>query len=369
MKLIDIIKHIEDFAPLALQESWDNSGLILGDRDQEVKSIMVCLDVTETVLNEAIEKGCNLILSHHPIIFKGIKKLTENNSDQRILRKAIKNDIAIYAAHTSLDNAKEGINSFLAKKLGLKNISILAPKEDCLFKIVTYVPNSHADIVRDAMFKAGAGSIGNYNACSYNLEGTGTFKAQEDTNPFVGNIGEMHFENEVRIETITPKHLLSNVIRELIASHPYEEPAYDVFQTHIQWNQAGLGVVGELENAVEEEEFFQHLKTTFHLSAFRRSPRLGKKVKKIAICSGSGADFITRAKAAHADAYLSGDISYHRFFEHDDKMLIIDIGHAETELPTKELFCYELSKRINGIQVIASANEVPPMQFESYTEQ
>lgn len=364
MKLIDIIKHIEDFAPLALQESWDNSGLILGDKNQEVNSIMVCLDVSETVLNEAIEKGCNLILSHHPIIFKGIKKLTESNSDQRLLRKAIKNDIAIYAAHTSLDNAKEGINNFLAKKLGLKNISILAPKEDCLFKIVTYVPNAYADIVREAMFQAGAGSIGDYNACSYNLEGTGTFVAQEGTNPFVGKIGEMHLENEIRIETIVPSHLLSNVIRSLCTSHPYEEPAYDVFQTHIQWKQAGLGVVGELENGIEEEEFFQLLKTTLHLSTFRRSPRLGKKVKKIAICSGSGADFITKAKAANADAYLSGDISYHRFFEHDDKMLIIDIGHSETELPTKELFCNELGKRINGIQVIASANEVPPMEFE-----
>lgn len=364
MKLLDVIKHIEDFAPLAIQESWDNGGLIVGDVNQEISGVVVCLDVSESVVDEAIEQGCNLVLSHHPIIFKGVKKLTEATAEQRVIRKAIKNDIAIYAAHTSLDNSQCGINAYLAEKLGLSNVSILAPKEDFLYKVVTYVPTFHAEQVRNAMFQAGAGGIGNYESCSYNIDGKGSFLAGEGANPFVGKVGEVHFEDEVRIETVAPKHKLSSVIRALLAAHPYEEPAYDVFQTQIPWQQAGLGVIGELENAMTEDKFFELLKAVFHTPTFRHSPRLGKQVKKIAICSGSGADFIRNAKAVGVDAYLTGDVSYHRFFEHDNQMLIVDLGHAETELPTKELFCRELNRRINELRVVASLRETPQMQYE-----
>lgn len=363
MLLKEVISHIETLAPRHLQESWDNSGLQVGDIQQEITSILTCLDVTEAVVDEAIQKGCQLILSHHPLIFNGIKRIVGENYIQRCITKALKNDIAIYSAHTSLDNSPKGINFYLANKLGLKNIQILAPKQDCLYKLVTYVPQDHAEKVRNALFNAGCGQIGNYSHCSYNLDGLGSFKAGENTNPFVGNIGEIHFENETRIETILPKQAISNAIKSLINAHPYEEPAYDLFKTDIQWQQAGLGVIGELENPMTEEDFLLHTKTVLSLNILKHSPYRQQKVQKIAICSGSGADFIKDAISQHADAYITGDVTYHRFFDCEKRILLADIGHAESELPTKRLFKEEIGKIIGAPTVIMSESECPPAQW------
>ena len=235
MKIKEIVSALERFAPLPLQDGFDNAGLQIGLTDAETTGALLCLDVTEAVLDEAIASGCNLIISHHPLIFKGYKSITGKDYVERCILKAIKNDIVIYSAHTNLDNAPGGVNFKIAEKIGLKNVRILDPKESSLIKLVTFVPSAQAEEVRNALFTAGCGCIGNYDSCSYNTEGEGTFRAQEGSHPFCGTVGELHHETEVRIETILPEYKKGEVIRALLSKHPYEEPAYDLYPLHNSW--------------------------------------------------------------------------------------------------------------------------------------
>lgn len=358
-----ICELIEEVAPLALQESYDNAGLLVGDSQTEVTSILICIDITEEVISEAIRKKCNLIVSHHPLIFTGLKKITGQNEVQRCVAKAIKNDIAIYAAHTNLDNVLSGVSGKMAEKIGLKNIQILQPKQDVLLKLITYVPKLHSYGLRQALFDAGAGKIGNYDSCSFNSEGVGTFRANENAQPFVGNIDEFHSEPEIRIEVILPEYLKYRVLDALLKTHPYEEPAYDFVPLKNVWSQIGAGVLGELEEAVDELIFLNRIKSIFKTPTIRHTSLLDKKIKRVALCGGSGSSFLLDAINAKADVYISGDFKYHEFFEAQKQILIADIGHFESEQFTKDIFFEIITKKMPTFAVQISDSKTNPINY------
>ena len=358
-----ICELIEEVAPLSLQESYDNAGLLVGNSQMEVTSALVCIDITEEVIEEAILKKCNLIISHHPLIFKGLKRIIGQNEIECCVIKAIKNDIAIYAAHTNLDNVLSGVSGKMAEKMGLKNLRILQPKEDVLVKLITYVPQLYLSEVRQALFEAGAGHIGNYDSCSFNAEGLGTFRANEKAHPFVGNINELHSEPETRLEVILPEYLKSKVLNALIKMHPYEEPAFDLISLKNSWNQVGAGIVGELENAEDELTFLNRLKAIFNLSTVRYTNLSGRKIKRVALCGGSGSSFIPDAIAADADVYISGDIKYHEFFDAQNRILIADIGHFESEQFTKDIFYEIITKKMPTFAVQISDSKTNPINY------
>lgn len=338
MKIKEIVSALERFAPLPLQDGFDNAGLQIGLTEAEATGALLCLDVTELVLDEAIALGCNLVISHHPLIFKGYKSITGKDYVERCIIKAIKNEIVIYSAHTNLDNVQGGVNFKIAEKIGLKNVQILSEKEDSLLKLVTFVPVLHAENVRKALFMAGCGYIGNYDSCSYNLEGEGTFRPLDGTHPFCGTIGNRHTEKEIRIETILPAFKKSAVIRALLAAHPYEEPAFDIYSLVNTWSQAGAGVVGELETPETELDFLRHIKKTFEVGCVKHTKLSGRLIRKVALCGGSGAFLLPQAIAKSADIFLTGEIKYHDYFGHETEILMAEIGHYESEQYTKEIF-------------------------------
>jgi dinuclear metal center YbgI/SA1388 family protein len=341
ISIIDIVQYFEAVAPLALQESYDNAGLITGDPGQEVSSALVTIDVTEAVVDEAIQYNANLIVAHHPVIFSGLNKITGRNYVERTVLKAIKNDIAIYAAHTNFDAVHNGVNARICNKLGLLNLRVLQPIKGQLRKLVTFIPHEAADEVRKAVFDAGAGHIGNYDYCGYNLEGTGSFRGSDETNPYVGEQGQIHMEKEIRFETIFPAWLQQNIVQALIASHPYEEVAYDIYPLENTYQKAGMGMTGELPEPVDEKEFLGTLKAVFGSGCIKHTRLSGKKIKKIAVCGGAGSFLLGKAISAGADVFVSADFKYHQFFDAEGKIVIADIGHFESEQFTKELF-YEL---------------------------
>lgn len=344
MQLADIIKAIEAFAPPVYQESYDNAGLITGNPKQVITGALICLDSTEEVIDEAIKENCNLVIAHHPIIFSGLKKINGKNYIERTVIKAIKNDIAIYAAHTNLDNVRDGVNAKIAEKLGLKNCYVLEPKQGILRKLVTFCPIDNAAEVRDAIFKANAGNIGNYSECSYNTEGFGTFKAGENTNPHVGDQNVQHQEPEVRIETIFQAQDQGKILAALFASHPYEEVAYDIYPLENQHNQVGSGLIGELEREMNELDFLKGLKSSLKTDCVRYTTLTGNKIKKVAVCGGSGSFLLKNAISAGADAFVTADMKYHQFFDVEGKLLLADVGHFESEQFTCEIF-YDVLKR------------------------
>lgn len=338
MKIKEIVSALERFAPLPLQDGFDNAGLQIGLTEVEATGALLCLDVTESVLDEAIALGYNLIVSHHPLIFKGYKSITGSNYVERCILKAIKNDIVIYAAHTNLDNAPQGVNFKIAEKIGLKNVRILEAKENALIKLVTFVPVSEATKVRKALFDAGCGNIGKYDSCSYNIEGEGTFRAQESAHPYCGRIGELHAEKEVRIETILPAYRKEKVIKALLSAHPYEEAAFDMYPLQNKWLQAGSGVIGELENPEKDLDFLKRIKNTFKADCLKYNNLTGKKIQTVALCGGSGAFLMPLAIRNQADVFITGEIKYHEYFGHEEDILLAEIGHYESEQYTKEIF-------------------------------
>ena len=339
----EIIHVLEQFAPSALQENYDNAGLIVGSLEDEVNGVLLCLDSTEPVIDEAIRHGCNLIIAHHPIIFKGIKKINGKNYVERAIIKAIKNNISIYAAHTNLDNVISGVNKKIADKIGLKKIEILRPKTGQLNKLIAFCPVTHAENLRKALFSAGAGTIGNYDSCSFNTEGIGTFRGNNHTNPFVGNKGELHKENEVRIEIVFPSYMERTVLNTLITHHPYEEVAYDIYPLQNNHSGIGSGLRGELDTSMNEIDFMMHLKRVMNIPVIKHTELTGRPVKNVALCGGSGSFLLKDAINYKSDIYISSDFKYHEFFDADKKILIADIGHFESEQYTSEIF-YEVIK-------------------------
>ncbi|MFZ1332671.1 MAG: Nif3-like dinuclear metal center hexameric protein [Flavobacteriales bacterium] len=344
MKLSELITALEQWAPLSLQESYDNSGIQLGDPSMEVSSALVCLDCTEAVVEEAAAQKCQLVISHHPLIFKGLKSLSGNGYVARTLRAAIKHNIALYAIHTNLDNVHDGVNGEIASRLGLDPMGVLDPKVDQLRKLSVFVPHSHAEQVRMAMFSSGAGHVGDYDECSFNVEGIGTFRGLEGTEPYLGVKGERHSEAETRVEVIYPVFKERSIISTMRAAHPYEVVAYDLIPLHNRHPRIGSGLIGEWDNALSEQEFLARLKEVFGLKAIRHSKLLGRPIKRVGMCGGSGAFLINRSKREGVDAYITGDVKYHEFFDADGSLLLADIGHFGSEQFTMDLIQRRLAQ-------------------------
>ncbi|TLX76092.1 Nif3-like dinuclear metal center hexameric protein [Labilibacter sediminis] len=363
MNIQQITNILEEFAPLSFQESYDNAGLIVGNKNSEVTGVLISLDITEEVIDEAIELGYNFILSHHPVVMGGIKRFNGNNYTERSIIKAIKNDIAIYAGHTNVDSVMTGVNGKICEKIGLSNCKILSPKIGELCKLVTFVPSAHAEKVRVAMFEAGAGHIGNYDSCSYNTNGEGTFRGNDQSSPFVGEKGKVHHEPETRIETIVPLHKKSTVIKALLNAHPYEEVAYDVYTLSNTYEQAGSGMLGILETPEDEISFLKRIKEIFNAGSIRYTKIKNKPIKKVAVCGGAGSFLLNKAKALGADIFISGDFKYHQFFDAEDDIIIADIGHFESEQFTKELFFELLTKKIPNFAIRLSNVNTNPIKY------
>ena len=332
-----IISALESFAPLAYQESYDNSGLILGSASIECSGVLCTLDATEEVIIEAKERGCNLIVAHHPIVFSGLKKITGKNYVERALIAAIKNDIAIYAIHTNADNVIEGVNDVIANKLGLIEKRILAPKKNLLAKLITFVPTAHLSKVRKALFDAGTGNIGNYKEASFSSEGLGTYTANEKANPFLGEKGKNHEEVERRIEVIFPIYTQRKVINALKEAHPYEEVAYDIIPLANEFNEVGSGLIGTLKEPMTETQILSKIKSSFGLQVIKHTKLSGKTINKVALCGGSGSFLTKDAIDAGADLFITSDVKYHEFFDADNSLVIADIGHWESEQFTIDL--------------------------------
>ena len=363
MKVSDIAMCIEEIAPLSLQEDYDNAGWQVGDKYSEATGALLCIDVTEEVVDEAISLGVNLIISHHPLLFKGVKSLTGKNYVERTVIKAIQHNISIYASHTNLDNAWSGVNFKMAEKLGLTNLSILMPQGGKLLKLVTYVPVSHADIVRNALFTAGCGNIGDYDLCSYNSNGFGTFRAGLDSHPYCGTIGNLHQEEETRIETVLPEYLKEVATQALLKTHPYEEPVWNTVCIDNVNPSTGFGIVGYLPEETETRVFLQQLKQLFGCGTIRHTGICCPTVKKIAVCGGSGAFLIRHAIQSKADIYITGDIKYHDFFQAENRIILADIGHYESEQYTKEIFYELLTKKIPKFAVQFSKVNTNPINY------
>ncbi len=363
MKIQDITQFLDGVANPALQESYDNAGLIVGNKDSECTGILVTLDTIPEIVDEAIEKKCNLIVSHHPIIFRGLKKITGKNYVERTVIKAIKKDIAIYAIHTNLDNLAEGVNSMLAKLFGLKDCRALSPKENMLRKLVTFVPVAHAEDVRKALFAAGAGGIGNYNECSFNVTGSGTFKAMPGAHPYVGEINERHWEEEVRVEVIYPVYKESELIKNLKSVHPYEEVAYYIQSLENTFSGIGSGLFGEMEEEMDEKTFLGMVKDRLKAKVIRHTRLLNRPVKKVAVCGGSGFFLLPEAKSVGADVYITADVKYHEFFDADGDIVLIDAGHFETEQFTIELLADILQKNFPNFAVQKTGHSTNPVSY------
>lgn len=363
MQLQEITSFLESFAPLSYQEDYDNSGLIAGNPDQMITAALISLDCTEDVVDEAIESGCNLIISHHPIVFKGLKKFNGKTYVERVIIKALKNDIALYAIHTNLDHIQSGVNAKICDKLGLINQQILAPKGNSLRKLTTYVPRNHADNVRAALFQAGAGNIGNYSNCSFNAEGFGTFKASDNANPYVGEKDVLHQETEVKIEVIIPSHKENQIVQALKHAHPYEEVAFDIYQLLNKNETVGAGMIASLELEMDELSFLKFVKERLNAEVIRHTNFLGKPVRQIAVCGGSGSFLLKDAIAAKADVFITADFKYHEFFDAEKKIVIADVGHFESEQFTQELLYEIIQKKFPNFALRLTRNKTNPINY------
>ena len=359
----ELTNYLESLAPLNYQESYDNAGLIVGAPQMGITNVLVSLDTTEAVVEEAIAKNCNLIVAHHPIVFKGIKKLNGKNYVERAIIKAIKNDVAIYAIHTNMDNVADGMNFMIAEKLGLKDVKILAPQKNTLSKLVSFVPVADTQRVLDALYAVGVGQIGNYDHCSFRVAGTGTFRPNDAAKPVIGRANQDETVAEDRLEVVFPTYLESVVLRALRAAHPYEEVAYYVSEVANQNQEVGAGAIGTFSEPLSTNDFLQFLKQTFQLKVIKHTPIVKDKIQKIAVCGGAGSFLLNHALAAQADVFITADYKYHEFFDADGQIMICDIGHYESEVCMKEGLQRYLSKKFSSFAAISSETVTNPVQY------
>ncbi|MBT8278272.1 MAG: Nif3-like dinuclear metal center hexameric protein [Bacteroidia bacterium] len=359
----DVIDHLEELSPLAYAEDFDNVGLLVGNRSNKVSGILITLDTLETVVDEAIANNCNLIVSFHPIIFSGLKKLTGRSYVERVVIKAIKHNISIFAIHTALDNALQGVNNMICERLGLINRKILIPQVGTIKKLSTYVPTNEADTLRNALFEAGGGQIGNYSHCSFNTDGLGTFKPNASANPTKGKEGEVHTESEVKLTMTFAKHLESKVLQTLFKTHSYDEVAYEITTLENKNQHIGMGMVGELAEPMDELKFLNFIKKQMNTACIRHSELLKKPIEKVAVLGGSGSFAIDAAKAANADIFITSDLKYHDFFKAEKHVLLADIGHYESEQFTKNLLVGYLTKKISNFAVVLSKTNTNPVKY------
>ena len=363
MKIKDIIIVLEEMAPLAYAEDFDNVGLLVGNNDEEATGVLVCHDALESVIDEAITKKCNLVVCFHPILFSGIKKITGKNYVERSIIKAVKNDIAIYAVHTALDNHKNGVNKIFCDALGLTNTKILVPKSNFIQKLVTYTIPENMEKVRNALFDAGAGKIGNYEDCSFTSQGVGTYMGNENSNPEIGERFEFVEAKEIKIEVTFEKHLQSKILKALFNNHIYEEVAYEIYDLQNAHQSIGLGMVGELEKPLTEVEFLELVKNKMQCGGIRHSALLGKSIKKVAVLGGSGSFAIKNAIQAGADVFLTADLKYHNFYESENQIVLADIGHFESERYTKNYIVDYLKEKITNFAFVLSEENTNPVKY------
>jgi dinuclear metal center YbgI/SA1388 family protein len=363
MKVKDVTQYLESLAPRAYQESYDNTGLLTGEPAQEITGVLVTLDCTEDVVQEAIDRGANMIVAHHPIIFKGLKKLTGSNYVERTILKAIRHNLALYAIHTNLDNVHTGVNRKIGEKIGLTSLRILVPKKDTLSKLVTFIPQAQAESVLQALHEAGAGQIGNYQNCSFRVAGTGTFMPNQKANPHIGEAGKQESVEEVRAEVIFPTHAEATMLGALRKAHPYEEVAYYLTRLDNENQEVGSGMIGSLDQPMEPIEFLRRLKSNMNLNTVRHTRLLDKKVKKVAICGGSGSFLLHQAISAGADFFVTADFKYHEFFDADGQITVADIGHYESEVFTKELIVGILTEKFPTFAVNFSTTDTNPVRY------
>ena len=363
MKIGNIVDYLEKEFPLAMQESYDNCGLICGRKEWEIQSVLICLDSIESVVDEAIQLGANLIIAHHPIIFKGLKKITGSNYIERVIEKCIQNRIALYAIHTNLDNHYYGVNRAIAAHLNLKNLEILSPKKSSLFKLVVFVPKEAIDLVDAAVFNAGGGRIGNYSECHFKSEGIGTFKPNELANPTLGSKQIRSFVNEFRVEYLVNTYRINSVIEAMKRAHPYEEVAYEIYPILNENQEEGAGMIGELENPMNELEFLSLLKKEFRCGTIRHTKFLNKEISKVAFCGGSGSFLLQNAIRSKADVFITGDFKYHEFFDAEDKIVIADIGHFESEQFTSKIIADKLKEKFTNFAIRLTEINTNPINY------
>lgn len=363
MKIKDLTNYLESWAPSSLQESYDNSGLLIGDKNDTINQALIALDVTEEVIDEAIDSGSNFIITHHPFIFSGIKRIGNTHWIDKCIRKAIQHNIAIYAIHTNLDNVHTGVNKKIADKIGLKNTRVLKPKAETLSKLTFFVPIPDKDKVLEAIYAAGAGQVGNYDHCSFQIEGNGTFRGNEASNPTIGKQGQDEHVSETRIEVLVPNHRVSSVVQAMTESHPYEEVAHYIQGLSNTNQEVGAGMVGEISESLSATEFLASLKEKMNLSIIRHTALVKKEVKKVAICGGSGSFLLKNALRSNADIFITGDFKYHDFFEANGDIIIADIGHYESEVFTKELILDALTKNFTKFAFRLSKVDTNPIKY------
>ncbi|MBQ0733480.1 Nif3-like dinuclear metal center hexameric protein [Aquimarina celericrescens] len=363
MQIKEVIQHLESLAPMTYAEDFDNVGLLVGDPTTTVTGVLVTLDTLEIIVDEAIENNCNLIVSFHPIVFKGIKKFNGSTYVERVVMKAIKHDIAIFAIHTALDNAWQGVNDMMCEQLGVINRKILIPQSGNIKKLTTFVPFAEAEKLRSKLFEAGAGTIGNYDHCSFSSEGIGTFRALEEANPSIGKIGKTHHEKETQIQVTYPKHKEKDILKALFKNHSYEEIAYETITLENKNQHIGMGMIGELADPVGELDFLKNLKKVFKTGCVRHSELLGKPIKRVAVLGGSGSFAIKHAQQAGADILITADLKYHQFYEAEKELILADIGHYESEQYTKNLIVSYLRKKISNFAIILSDKNTNPIQY------
>jgi dinuclear metal center YbgI/SA1388 family protein len=363
MKIKDITDFLETIAPLEYQESYDNSGLIVGDKNSVVKKALITLDATEEVIEEAIAEKCQLVIAHHPIVFGGLKKLNGKNYVERTVIKAIKNNIAIYAIHTNFDNVMDGVNAKICQRLGLVDCEILAPKKQLLKKLYTFIPLDQYANVAQAIFEAGAGYIGNYSETSFSAAGMGTFKGNENANPTIGKKGALERVEEVKFETIFPAIIEQKVIEALLQAHPYEEVAYDIVSLDNYYAKVGSGMVGNLKKPMDELTFLKTIKKQLKTDCIRYTNLRGKEVNRVAVCGGAGRFLLNNAIAASADVFITADFKYHEFFDAEGKIVIADVGHFESEQFTKDLLIERISEKFPTFAALTSKINTNPIKY------
>lgn len=363
MKVADLCDFLESSFSLSLQEEYDNSGLLVGEKDMDISNVLISLDVTEEIVTEALQKNCNVIVSHHPLIFRGIKNLAQQNLVNRVLIQCIHQHIALYAIHTNLDNHFQGVNAKIAQKLNLKKTKILAPKSDQLEKLVVYMPENALEKVDNAIFENGGGRIGNYSACHFRSKGLGTFMPNQDANPSIGDVFVREEVNEYRVEYLIPTTVKSSVSKALFAAHPYEEVAHEWLKIQNFNQEIGSGMIGELDSEITVSAFLQHLKKTFNCGVIKYTKPHTSTIKKVAICGGSGGFLLSKAIQASADIFISADFKYHDFFEADQKIIIADIGHFESEQFTGELIAEKLKEKFSNFAIHLTEINTNPINY------
>ncbi len=362
-RIKDIIHSLEEWAPKALAESYDNVGLLVGDKNKEASGVLVSLDCTEAVVEEAIKLKCNLVVSHHPLLFKGLKKLTGSNYVERTVELAIKNNIALYAIHTNLDNVHDGVNKMISDKIGLLETKILAPKKGSLQKLEFLVPDSAADRVREAVFNAGGGRIGNYESCSFNTKGLGTFTPRAGAKPAVGEINKVQEEPETHVQVLVSDYMAEAVLEAMKKVHPYEEVAYFLSNIENRNQEIGSGMFGKLKAPMEAMDFVKMLKEAMGLKVVKCTELLSRKIETVAVCGGSGSFLLTDAIRNKADVFITSDFKYHEFFDAEGALVIVDIGHYESERFTIELIAEKISKNFRTFATHLTKVNTNPIHY------